>query len=394
MPPQSPPQEPDYNAAPAYTAQNIQILTGIEHIRRRPGMFIGDTGSRGLHYLVFEAVGCGVDEFRAGFGRRIDVELLHENGCRVRDEGRGLLVAIDAEREESSLEVLFTTFGPGHHQSTHVLLNALSARLEVEVQRDGKLWRQEYQRGEATTDLLAIHETPSTGTTIAFWPDPYIFKGNLRFDFDTIAGRLRELAFLNPGLTCSLTDQRETPPRSETCHFPEGVINFVRFLNRAEQPVHSEVISCPAEDGQEWEVAFQWTDSPDERLRSYVNSDFTRLGGTHVSGLRYAVTRTLLEYARNNGLAGERECPTGEDCHRGLTGVVALQVAEPQFSGATKERLNNPEAEGFVRATVGRQFAAYLEHHPDDARAIWGRVLAARDARLARGAARRRRTKK
>jgi DNA gyrase subunit B len=353
-----------------------------------------------LHHLLDELVRNSLDEFRAGFGTRIEVDLLPDGGCRVTDDAREIPVMLTPDEDPAALEILFTTKSCRTKCGLHwvpalMAVNALSARLEVEVERDGKRWQTAFQRGEMTEELRAVRNTSRTGTTLTFRPDPFIFKGNPHFDFDTLAERLRELAFLNPGLTFTLTDQRETPTRSEAYHFPDGVIDFVRFLNRAGQPVHSEVISCRAEEeGQECTVAFQWTTRPEERVRGYANSYFTRLGGTHVTGFRHAVTRPLLEYARSAGIADERECPTGEDCHRGLTAVVALQVAEPQFIAATGERLNNLETEGFVRATVGRQFAAYLERHPDDARAIWGRVLAARDARLAQGAARRRRTKK
>jgi DNA gyrase subunit B len=388
MPPHSAPQEPDYNAVQAYTAQNTQTYSDVEHIRMRPGIYVGDVGTRGLHHLLDGLVRNSLDEFRAGFGTSIEVELLSDGGCRVRDGARGIPVGWTSNEQPTTLEILFTTKSCRPKRGLHwvpalMAVNALADRLEVAVERDGKLWQAEFQRGELSDEARLIRNAARTGTTLTFWPDPYVFWSRPRFDFNFLADRFRELAALHPGLVFTLTDRRGETPRSETFHSPGGVSDFVRFLNRLEQPVHPEVISCRAEgDGQECRVAFQWTASRDERLRSYANGYFTFRGGPHLSGFRSAVTRTVFDYARSSGLVDAREFPTGEDCLNGVTAIVALQLAEPQFCSAVRERLNNLEADGLVRSAVAPQLAAYLERHPDDARAIWARVLDARDARV------------
>jgi DNA gyrase subunit B len=395
MPPQSALQEPDYNAAQAYTPENIQVYRGRERIRMRPGMYIGDTGQRGLHYLLYQLVANSVEEFRAGFGARIDVDLLHDGGCRVRDEGRGIPVGVRADEEPSTLEIIFTRRENGLHRLGYLkVVNALSARLEVEVERDGKRWQTAFERGAMTEQLRAVRNTARTGTTITFWPDPFIFRSDPRFAFDTLAERFRALAACNRGLAFALADQRGTPPRGETIHYREGTVDFLRFLDIDRLPVHSGIFCCRAQGVVPCEVAFRWTASPDELLRSYVNSYFTSEEGTHVTGFRHAVTRTLLDYARTTGLLDSGETPCGDDCRAGLTAVVAVDVAEPHYDGATKNHLNNPEVEGHVRTAVSPRFAEFLHQHPDDALAIWHRVLAARDARLAQAAAKRRRAKK
>ncbi len=360
-------------------------------------MYIGSTGSRGLHHLVYEVVDNAVDEAMAGFCDRITVELLADGGCKVGDNGRGIPVDIVKGRGRPAVEVVLTTLhsgakfgGKGYQVSGGLhgvgvsVVNALSERLEVQVVRDGKLWRQEYKRGKPLAKLKALKPAKRTGTTVTFWPDPEIFTDERDFKFDTLVQRLREMAFLNKGLEINLVDHRTEPAQEEKFRYTGGIVDFVKHLNSAREPVNKRITSFEAKaDQHEVEIAMQWTNSFNESVFTFANNINTHEGGMHEEGFRRALTRVITRYARDKSILKEKDdALIGEDCREGLTAIVSVKVRNPQFEGQTKTKLGNTEIRSFVETSVNQRFADYLEEHPGDARAICNKAVSAQRARL------------
>ena len=359
-------------------------------------MYIGSTGPRGLHHLVYEVVDNAVDEAMAGYCDRIIVELLADGGCRVSDNGRGIPVETIKGEGKSAVEVVLTTlhaggkFGGKSYQVAGGLhgvgvsvVNALSERLEVDVVRNGKLWHQTYHRGRPKAKLKAVKAAKRTGTTVAFWPDPEIFTEDREFRFDTLAQRLREMAFLNKGLEIRLTDHRIEPPRQEVFRYNGGIIDFVKHLNSSREAVHKRVAYFEAKgDNHELEVALQWNTGFNESVFTFANNINTHEGGMHEEGFRRSLTRAITGYARNKGIMKGDDALTGEDCREGLTAIVSVKLRQPQFEGQTKTKLGNTEIRSFVETSMNQRFGEFLEEHPGDARAICNKSLAAQRARL------------
>jgi DNA gyrase subunit B len=360
-------------------------------------MYIGTTGSRGLHHLVYEVVDNAVDEAMAGFCDRITVELLADGGCKVGDNGRGIPVDIVKGTGKAAVEVVLTTLhaggkfgGKGYQVSGGLhgvgvsVVNALSERLEVVVVRDGKQWYQEYKRGKPLAKLKAVKPAKRTGTTVSFWPDPEVFTDERDFKFDTLVQRLREMAFLNKGLEISLVDHRTEPAQQETFRYTGGIVDFVKHLNSARDPVNKRITSFEAKaDQHEVEIAMQWTNSFNESVFTFANNINTHEGGMHEEGFRRALTRVITRYARDKSILKEKDEPLiGEDCREGLTAIVSVKVRNPQFEGQTKTKLGNTEIRSFVETSVNQRFAEFLEEHPGDARAICNKAVSAQRARL------------
>ncbi|HZA39608.1 MAG TPA: DNA topoisomerase (ATP-hydrolyzing) subunit B [Actinomycetota bacterium] len=381
----------------SYTAQDITVLKGLDPVRQRPGMYIGSTGARGLHHLVYEVVDNAVDEAMAGFCDRIKVELLADGGCRVTDNGRGIPVDKVRGEGKAAVEVVLTTLhaggkfgGKGYQVSGGLhgvgvsVVNALSERLDVHVERDGKVWDQTYERGRPLAKLKAGKAIKRTGTTITFWPDPEIFVDERDFKYDTLAQRLREMAFLNKGLEIQLIDERVEPQQKEAFRYTGGIIDFVKHLNSARDEVHKRVIYFEAKaENHEVEVAMQWTNSYNESVFTFANNINTHEGGMHEEGFRRSLTRVVTSYARSKNLLKEKdEGLVGEDCREGLTAIVSVKLRAPQFEGQTKTKLGNTEIRSFVETSMNERLAIFLEEHPGEARAICNKVIAAQRARL------------
>jgi DNA gyrase subunit B len=384
----------------SYEAKDITVLEGLEAVRRRPGMYIGSTGPRGLHHLVYEVVDNSVDEAIAGHANRVTVTLHPDNSCTVVDDGRGIPVdKMRKAKNKPAAEVVLTTlhaggkFGDGGgykvsgglHGVGISVVNALSERLDLEIWRDGGVWTQSYARGKPTTKFRKGRAVKSTGTTITFWPDPEVFE-DVEFDFEILSERLRETAFLTRGLKVELIDERGEGRRVEFL-YKGGIADFVKHLNESKDPLHRKIIYFEGEtkDGQV-EVAMQWNSSYQESTFTFANNINTHEGGTHLSGFRAALTRTLNAIARNRGLLKDKdENLSGEDVREGLTAVVSVKLADPQFEGQTKGKLGNPPIEGLVKEVVNRQLGDFLEEHPADARRILTKAV---DAARAREAAR------
>jgi DNA gyrase subunit B len=384
---------------PSYAAKDITVLEGLEAVRKRPGMYIGSTGLRGLHHLVYEAVDNSVDEALAGECDHVTVTLHPDNSCTVDDNGRGIPVDTHVKEKRPAAEVVLTTlhsggkFGDGGgykvsgglHGVGISVVNALSERLHLEIRRDGHVWTQDYERGAPKTKFAKGKATRDTGTTITFWPDLEIFD-ETEFDFQTLAERLRETAFLTRGLKIDLVDERG---EGETASFQYegGIEDFVRHLNATKDALHRKIIyfENDAAEGQV-EVAMQWNASYQESIFSFANNINTHEGGTHLSGFRAALTRTLNAYARNKGLLKEKdENLSGEDVREGLTAVISVKLHDPQFEGQTKTKLGNPPVKGLVEETVNRKLGEFLEENPGEARRI---ITKSVDASRAREAAR------
>jgi DNA gyrase subunit B len=382
-----------------YTSGEITVLRGLEPVRKRPGMYIGSTGPRGLHHLVYEVVDNSVDEAIAGYCDRIEVTLHPDDSVTVDDDGRGIPVDEHAEEKRPAAEVVLTTlhaggkFGDGGgykvsgglHGVGVSVVNALSERLHLEVRRDGHVWTQDYERGEPQGPLKRGAATKKTGTTITFLPDDEVFE-EVAFDYATLAERLRETAFLTRNLRIDLVDERGAGQR-ETFQYKGGIVDFVAHLNANKDALHRKTIFFDNEtkDGQV-EVAMQWNSTYQESVFSFANNINTHEGGSHLSGFRSALTRTLNAYARQKGLLKERdENLTGDDVREGLTAVISVKLRDPQFEGQTKTKLGNPPVEGLVKETVNRKLGEFLEETPTDARRI---VTKAVDAARARQAAR------
>ncbi len=385
----------------SYSADSIQALEGIEHVRKRPSMYIGDVGTRGLHHLVYEVVDNSIDEALAGHCDNIEVTILEGNGIRVKDNGRGIPVDIHKKEGVSALEVVMTKIGAGGkfdkdsykvsgglHGVGVSCVNALSIRLKASVHRNGKIYEQEYERGKALYPVKEVGTADDTGTIVEFFPDPEIFN-TLEYNYDTLANRMRELAFLNKGITITLTDERERLDdggfKSEVFHSDEGLKEFVRFLDETREPLIEEVIHMEGEkNGIPVEIAMIYNTSFSENIHSYVNNINTHEGGTHLSGFRRGLTSTLKKYADESGMLEKLKFEiSGDDFREGLTAIVSVKVAEPQFEGQTKTKLGNREVTAAVSQAVSEMLSNYLEEHPKDAKAIVNKVILAAQARHA-----------
>jgi DNA gyrase subunit B len=381
----------------SYDAQDITVLEGLEAVRKRPGMYIGSTGLRGLHHLVYEVVDNAVDEALQGYCSKVDVTIHPDNSVTVVDDGRGIPVAIMEKEGRPAVEVVLTVlhaggkFGDGGgykvsgglHGVGVSVVNALSESLIVEVRRDGHVWRQEYERGAPQADLAQGEATSDTGTTVSWLPDAEIFE-SLELDFSILEQRLRETAFLTRGLKITLTDERSGGNRVEF-QYEGGIEDFVRFLNENKEPIHKKVIFFEGESEEgAVEVAMQWNGSYQESVFSFANNINTHEGGAHLSGFRSALTRTLNRYARDKGLLKEKdENLSGEDVREGLTAVISAKLADPQFEGQTKTKLGNPGMEGFVATIVNARLAEFLEENPTEANQVLRKAVQAAQARAA-----------
>ena len=384
---------------PSYGASDIKVLPGLEAVRRRPGMYIGTTGPRGLHHLVWEVVDNSVDEAMAGCADNIDVVLDADGSCRVSDDGRGIPVARLAQTRKSALTTVLTTLHAGGkfeegaytvsgglHGVGISVVNALSARFVAEVVRDGFRWSQSFERGKPTGPLRKGRPARKTGTTITFWPDPEVFTDTVDFKYTTVAQRLRELAFLNKGLSVRLTDKRNGG-RSETFCYKGGLRDFILHLNSRRDALHGRILYLEDEAPEaELQVALQWTNAFSENLISFANNINTHEGGTHEEGFRTALTKAVNEFARSKNLLKDKDPNlTGEDVREGLTAVVSVKVRNPQFEGQTKTKLGNTEIRSYVQKSLNRMLPEWLERYSPDARRI---VEKARQAQHAREAAR------
>ena len=377
-----------------YGAEQIQILEGLEGVRRRPGMYIGSTGSRGLHHLVYEIVDNSIDEALAGFCDTIKVIIHPDNSITVSDNGRGIPVGIHEKTGKSAVEAALTMlhaggkFGGGGYKVSGGLhgvgmsvVNALSKWLEVQVAQGGYLYQQEYRRGVPQYDLRQIGLSDKTGTTLSFAPDPEIFE-DLVYSRDILCSRIRELAFLNKGISITLTDERDG--WEETFRYEGGVKDFIKYLNKSKDPLHQVIYFEGEKDRVRVEIAMQYTDSYTENLFSYVNNIHTQEGGTHEAGFKTALTRVINDYARRLNILKESNANlSGEDIREGLTAVISVKVEEPQFEGQTKTKLGNTEVRSIVDALTNEGLGTYLEEHPTDARRMIEKSVQASRAREA-----------
>ena len=386
-----------------YSASNIQVLEGLEAVRKRPAMYIGDISEKGLHHLVYETVDNSIDEALAGYCTHIEVTICEDNSIVVQDNGRGIPVDIHEKEGVSALQVVMTVlhaggkFDKGSYKVSGGLhgvgvscVNALSTHMKSQVFRDGKIYQQEYETGKPVYEVKVVGETDKRGTRQQFWPDPEIFT-TTTYRYDILANRMRELAFLNAGLTIILTDEREIDengkPLSETFYSEQGLREFVRYQDAMRTPLIPDVIYINTEkEGIPVEVAIVYNTSYSENLHSYVNNINTIEGGTHLAGFRSAVTRVLKKYAEETAQKQIEKAKieiTGEDFREGLTAVISVKVAEPQFEGQTKTKLGNSEVMGAVNQAVGEALTYYLEEHPKEAKLIVDKVILAATARVA-----------
>ena len=381
-----------------YDAAQIQVLEGLEPVRKSPGMYIGSTGPSGLHHLVYEIVDNSVDEALAGYCKQIKVVINSDGAITVEDDGRGMPVDINEEYGMSGVEIIHTKlnaggkFGGGGYKVSGGLhgvgasvVNALSKKMVVEVKRNGNLYRQEYVRGEAQAPLAVVDEARGTGTKTTFWPDPDIFE-DTNYDYGTLQHRLREMAFLNRGLKISIADEREGKKKKDTFFFEGGLSEYVQYLNKSKEPIHSEVIHFEAsrKDNMEVEVAMQYTDAYNELVLTYANNINTIEGGTHLAGFRAAVTRVINDYARKNKFLKDNDAAlSGEDVREGLTAIVSVKLERPQFESQTKIKLGTSEVRGFVESATNDNLTAYLEEHPKEAKQIIEKCVQAARAREA-----------
>ncbi|MFD2968344.1 DNA topoisomerase (ATP-hydrolyzing) subunit B [Sphingobacterium bambusae] len=385
-----------------YSADNIQVLEGLEAVRKRPSMYIGDTGVKGLHHLVYEVVDNSIDEAVAGYCTDILVNIHEDNSISVSDNGRGIPTGINKKENKSALELVMTVLHAGgkFDKDTYKVsgglhgvgvscVNALSTHLSAVVHREGKIFQQEYEKGKPMYDVKEIGESEKTGTTVTFHPDAEIFTMTTIYNYDTLANRLRELAFLNKGVRLTLTDERETLEdgslKSDVYFSEGGLQEFVKFLDGTRQPLIPDPIHVEGiKQGIPVELALQYNDTYSENVHSYVNNINTIEGGTHVAGFRRGLTRTLKAYADKSGLLKNLKVDiTGDDFREGLTAVVSVKVAEPQFEGQTKTKLGNNEVMGAVDIAVGEILGVYLEENPREAKAIVQKVVIAAQARAA-----------
>ena len=385
-----------------YSADSIQVLEGLEAVRMRPSMYIGDVNTKGLHHLVYEVVDNSIDEALAGYCKNIDVTINEDNSISVSDDGRGIPTGMNQKENRSALEVVMTIlhaggkFDKGSYKVSGGLhgvgvscVNALSTKLVATIYREGKIWRQEYSKGFPLADVQVIGETDRTGTTIYFKPDDSIFYVT-EYKYDILAARLRELAYLNRGIRLSLTDKRTIDPdtnefKSEVFYSEKGLSEFVEYLDETREKLIDETIHITTEkNGIPIEVAMHYNTEFKENVYSYVNNINTIEGGTHLAGFRRGVMQTLKTYADNSGMLSKLKFDiSGEDFREGLTAIISVKVAEPQFEGQTKTKLGNTEVGSAVAQAVSVALANYLEEHPKDARAIVDKVILAAQARHA-----------
>ncbi|GAB3486751.1 DNA gyrase subunit B [Amycolatopsis cihanbeyliensis] len=393
-----------------YSASSITVLEGLEAVRKRPGMYIGSTGERGLHHLLQEVVDNSVDEAMAGYATRVEVTLLADGGVRVVDDGRGIPVAMHPKEKRPTLEVVLTMLHAGGkfdsesyavsgglHGVGVSVVNALSSALEVEVHLDGKIWTQRYEDSKPGK-LIEQGSTTRTGTTVTFWADPTIFE-TTHYSAETVARRLQEMAFLNKGLTMVLRDERVTEENGEgedaegrraqlserAYHYPGGLEDFVKHINGSKDPIHKNVVSFEAKgDGLQVEVAMQWNNGFTPSVYTFANTINTHEGGTHEEGFRAALTRVVNAYARDKKLLKEKDANlTGDDVREGLAAIVSIKMAEPQFEGQTKTKLGNSEAKTFVQTTANEWIADWFERNPSEAKTIINKSVSSAQARLA-----------
>ncbi len=380
-----------------YGAEQIQVLEGLEAVRKRPGMYIGSTSSRGLHHLVYEIVDNSVDEALAGYCSEIKVFINQDNSITVEDNGRGIPVGIQPKMKRPAVEVVFTVlhaggkFGGGGYKVSGGLhgvgssvVNALSDWLEVQVSRDGKVYQQRYERGNICYDLKVVGETDKTGTRVTFKPDATIFD-DVIYDFETLKVRLRETAFLTKNLKISLTDLRPEEPVERTFHYEGGIKEFVEYLNKGKTAIYDKVIYCEGvKNNINVEVALQHNDGYNESVYSFVNNIITPEGGMHMTGFRAALTKVFNDYARsNNYLKDKDDNLSGDDLREGLTAIISVKIEEPQFEGQTKQKLGNAEARTAVESVMSEQMVYFLEQNPSVAKTIVDKAVMAQRARLA-----------
>jgi DNA gyrase subunit B len=399
----------------SYDARSITVLEGLEAVRKRPGMYIGSTGERGLHHLVYEVVDNSVDEVLAGYATGIEVRLLADGGVRVEDNGRGIPVDEHPIEKRPALEVIMTTLHAGGkfdgksyavsgglHGVGISVVNALSSRVDVEVRKDGYVWSQTYELGDPVTPLRRGEPTDETGTTTTFWPDGNIFE-TTEWDYETLSRRMQEYAFLNKGLRISLTDERpksiagdeddadaapdtvSSKPRTVAYHYPGGLADFVHYLNAKKDPVHGSIIDFSDEQpGMSVEIAMQWNASYTPSVHTFANVISTPEGGTHEEGFRAALTTVVNKYARDQKMIKEKEENlTGDDVREGLTAIVSIKMAEPQFEGQTKTKLGNTEAKSFVQKATNDHLRDWFDRNPGEAKGIITKAQQAARARIA-----------
>ena len=381
----------------SYGAEQIQVLEGLEAVRKRPGMYIGSTSTTGLHHLVYEIVDNSVDEALAGFCSEINVFINQDNSITVVDNGRGIPVGIQPKMKRPAVEVVFTVlhaggkFGGGGYKVSGGLhgvgssvVNALSDWLEVQVSRDGKIYQQRYERGNICYDLKVVGETDKTGTRVTFKPDATIFD-DVIYDYDKLKTRLRETAFLTKNLKITLTDLRPDEPRTHTFHYEGGIKQFVEYLNKGKTAIYDKVIYCEGvKNNINVEVALQHNDGYNESVFSFVNNIITPEGGMHMTGFRSALTKVFNDYARSNNILKEKDDNlSGDDLREGLTAIISVKIEEPQFEGQTKQKLGMAEARTAVESVMSEQMVYFLEQNPSVARTIVEKAVQAQRARLA-----------
>ena len=388
----------EVKAAEQYNAEQIQVLEGLEAVRRRPGMYIGSTGERGLHHRVYEVVDNSIDEALAGFCKNIKVSINQDGSITVEDDGRGMPVDNHPKLGIPAVEVIHTVlhaggkFGGGGYKVSGGLhgvgasvVNALSTKMQVEIKRNGKIYFQEYRQGKYASKLEVIGEAPrKTGSKTTFWPDPEIFETTV-FDYDTVQHRLREMAFLNKGIKISLKDDRVGRKKSEVFHYEGGIKEMVAFQNSNKDPIHQDVIYFEViRDTQEVEIAMQYTDNYSELILGYANNINTVDGGTHLIGFKSALTKVINDYGRRAKILKDSDdALTGDDVREGLTAVVSVKLQNPEFEGQTKSKLGNPETRGFVESATNDYLMAFLEQNPAQAKAIIEKCVKAARAREA-----------
>ena len=389
----TPNENPDANQ---YGADHITVLEGIEAVRKRPAMYIGDTGSRGYHHCVYEVVDNSIDEALAGYCTNVEVRINADGSLSVIDDGRGIPVDIHPTENKPAVTVVLTVLHAGGKFDSETYkvsgglhgvgvscVNALSEWLEVEVKRDGSVYHQRFEKGVETTELVKIGNTKETGTTVSFMPDHSIFTHESGFQWDILSARLRELAFLNRGV--SITLKEDLNNRQEVFKYEGGIKEFILHLNKNKSPMHPEVIHFEREkDDVVVEIAMQYSDAFNETIFSFANNINTIEGGTHLSGFRSALTRTVNSYAKSNKLIkDEKQSMSGEDIREGITAVISVKIPDPQFEGQTKTKLGNGEVEGIVQQIVNEELGSCFEENPVVARAIIDKAVVAARARLA-----------
>lgn len=382
---------------PSYDAKDIKVLEGLDAVRKRPGMYVGSTGQRGLHHLVYEVVDNSIDEAMAGFCDNVLIVLNIDGSVTVLDDGRGIPVKKVEKYNRPAVEIVLTKLhaggkfgGEGYKVSGGLhgvglsVVNALSEKLLVEVRRDGYIFRQEYKRGNPVTELAKGDKTETHGTIVTFYPDKEIFE-DIDYKYEILAARMREMAFLNKSLKITLIDQREKPEKKEIFQYNGGIVDFIKYLSEKKEALHKNPIYIKnQEDSHEVEIAMQYTLGYTESIFSFANNINTTEGGTHLVGFKAAITRTVNDYARNIGMLKEKdENLSGEDIREGLTAIISVKLKDPQFEGQTKTKLGNSEMKGFVESTVNSKLAEFLEENPTIAKAIVGKCIEASRARNA-----------